>query len=349
MKAKSKLLLFSGLLFFAACESAAYEAGGTLSFAEDSVVLVPCDVKQLTLRLNSEDADMTETAFTSSAPDVVRVEADGGVSGEKLGTAIITAENGGLHAQCTVTVKPGCVVNLDTSPNDYDYNIETFLDNVTESEYIVRVKGSYSKNNHPILSGDGKWQDGNVEKLIKTIRDKKHIKITLDISAASFEFLRDRGIDFKGNDCTNLVSLILPDFDFTTYRITTYFEVDLHNCTSLESIWLPKGIKPCLNGCTSLKSVDMLYTAGSITSGNGGFEQCKSLKSITFRATKSEWYSPACPAEAISWINYVDHELVIHCIDGDITWAEEKKRNDDYVKRQEERQREMAQQADSRT
>ena len=96
------------------------------------------------------------------------------------------------------------------------------------------------------------------------------------------------------------------------------------DCTSLETVYIPKGIKKIdfdtfLN-CTSLKSVNIPNSVREI--GHGAFGVCTSLSDINFDGNKNEWKSidgiyGAFGTKKDDWC-YGSGDFIVHCTDGDV-------------------------------
>lgn len=89
---------------------------------------------RITATVLPESASEKHVTWTSSAPDIASVDADGNVCALSVGTAVITAEtvDGGLTASCTVTVGAAAETSdyrlVDTIADGGEYIILTYVD-----------------------------------------------------------------------------------------------------------------------------------------------------------------------------------------------------------------------------
>jgi uncharacterized protein YjdB len=114
MKTKQWLLAMSAVIMLAACENVfAPETDGKSTVQADGVTLNQTslalaigETRTLTAEVSPDNAANKEVLWTSKAPGVVSVDADGVITAHAIGTAIITAitKDGGKTAQCTVKV-----------------------------------------------------------------------------------------------------------------------------------------------------------------------------------------------------------------------------------------------------
>ena len=89
----------------------------SVTLSETSITLAEGQSKELTATVEPEDSDDTKVTWSSSNDEVVTVDQNGKVTAVAAnGTATITAEAGGVKAECAVTVKTSHLsdIALDT-------------------------------------------------------------------------------------------------------------------------------------------------------------------------------------------------------------------------------------------
>ncbi len=86
----------------------------TISLDADKLTLYTCETKKLKANTTSEDTVL----WSSSKPNIAKVNSNGKVTPQKAGTTVITATAGNISASCKVTVKEPSL-KLDTKKTVY--------------------------------------------------------------------------------------------------------------------------------------------------------------------------------------------------------------------------------------
>jgi len=168
-----------------------------------SLLLKPGEMVKLTANVLPEDADETGIAWSSSAESIASVDAQGQVTANSDGTAVITAaslDGSGVTASCEVTVSSKVPLNILTQPSDYvgALNSEAAFAVVVNKE-DVQYQWYYSSDNGEswYTSGSAGAQTDTLTVQIKTHR--------------MGQLYRCQITDSDGNVViTNAVTMLLP-------------------------------------------------------------------------------------------------------------------------------------------
>ena len=121
-----------------------------ISLNKTDISLSPGKATYLTATIAPANATIKDVEWSSSNPSVATVE-DGRVEGIALGTAVITATavDGGLTAQCNVTVKEASTTRTVTLTFDFS----------TCPASMSSVKSSIPNGSYAVLADDGNYYD----------------------------------------------------------------------------------------------------------------------------------------------------------------------------------------------
>jgi hypothetical protein len=104
---------------------------------------------------NSTQDLTTAVAWTSDTAAVATVSAAGVAKGEGVGTAIITATQGAIHGQATLTVTAATLVSIDVTPKSPAPSIPNGLD------VQFTAIGTYTDNSTQNLTATANWHSSN--------------------------------------------------------------------------------------------------------------------------------------------------------------------------------------------
>lgn len=97
----------------ATCDVHVGKSVTSVTLSETSITLAEGQSKELTATVLPDDADNKTVRWSSSNPDVVTVDQTGKITAVAAnGTATITAEAGGIKAECSVTVKTSHLTDI---------------------------------------------------------------------------------------------------------------------------------------------------------------------------------------------------------------------------------------------
>lgn len=122
-----------------------------ISLSKTDVTIAPGKATYLTATIAPANATIKTVEWSSSNPSVATVAEDGRVEGLALGTAVITATavDGGLAAQCTVTVKEASTTRTVTLTFDFS----------TCPASMSSVKSSIPNGSYAVPADDGNNYD----------------------------------------------------------------------------------------------------------------------------------------------------------------------------------------------
>lgn len=169
----------------------------SVTLSETSITLAEGQSKELTATVEPEDSDDTKVTWSSSNDEVVTVDQNGKVTAVAAnGTATITAEAGGVKAECAVTVKTSHLsdIALDTdrvtakmakgATQNIDVIFTPDLANVTDDVENVTWKSS---NNEVLTVEAVEGSDHASSALITAIGNGK-AQITAEVTSNNKTF-----------------------------------------------------------------------------------------------------------------------------------------------------------------
>ena len=268
----------------------------SISFKQSEITLKSTkDICMISADVFPENATNKKVTYTSSDPSILSVPENGGFAtqkGEGTVTVTATAEDGGLTATQTVTVKYAPVLTRDyhgkCGSNVYWtlYSDGTMYITGTGAMYSYSPWDSYVDSIKYVIIGDGVTSVSNdafkgcsLESVVigdglKSLNGfsfGKNLKIiTIGNS------VKNIGMDvFRG--CTNLSSVKIGN------NVTSIGWYAFYNCTNLKDIIIPDSVteisEEAFKNCTGLESITIGNSVKKIDSS--AFENCESLKSVT--------------------------------------------------------------------
>lgn len=185
--------------------------------------------------------------------------------------------------------------------DDRDTAVETEPEPVSGTENLEISE----KEDHVIIAGKGGCTDTDI--VIPSHINGKPVTVIdedafceSDITSISIPWTVTKIDEDAFVDCKNLTKVTFSEG--LRYIATSAF----YGCSALESLTLPASLERvsdyAFRGCASLKEVLIL---GNTTLGNGAFEDCISLKSLTVRSSGSVPYKlgssvcSQCPLETL--------------------------------------------------
>jgi len=210
----------------------------------------------IVLKATVEPSNATEKTvkWSSSNTSVATVDANGAVTANASGSAVITASCGGKEAKCTINVLSG---SEDSGSCGDSATWEFFSDGTL------------------VISGSGAMQKYNKDSARKTI-DTPWYKYSDKIQKVNINGVSSIGA-YAFSGCTNLtqvsIASTVKSIDFCAFS----------GCTSLKSVTIPNSVNTyggsVFEGCTALQTATLSNAASVI--GDRMFFGCSSLTKIT--------------------------------------------------------------------
>ena len=249
-------------------------AVSSVELDKTSLVLRENQTAVLTVSVSPEDATDKSVIWNTSDAGVVTVDERGSISAVREGSAMVTAQAGGLSAVCEVFVTPeGNIVFADPVIKGILVNrFDTDGDGELSYEEAGAVTSFSDLGTHAdVTSFDEFRYFTGLEKIpgrcFMYWSGLKSIVIPHSVT----------GIEYSAFDkCTSLSSITLPKH-LKGIEVATF-----SGCTSLKEITIPDSVqfiwREAFKGCSSLVSVDL--PKALLTLGDNAFNGCTSLTSI---------------------------------------------------------------------
>lgn len=205
----------------ATCSAVVKEVGvESVELNEESAEIYVGETFKLEAKVLPSDAADLSVSWTSSDPDIAAVDNDGLVSGISAGSAVITAEAGGVRAECSITVKEIPVTTIELDPSEKEIEVgESFIISATvKPENAGDKTVVWSSEDEGIAGVDENGTvTGKAEGAVSIFAEaggmKAECKVTVRRAPVPVESvqLNETAIELKEGESFTLVATVLPE------------------------------------------------------------------------------------------------------------------------------------------
>ncbi|MDE5758733.1 MAG: Ig-like domain-containing protein, partial [Allobaculum sp.] len=314
--------------FIIGCDSGSNESEGG-GFTPDNANQITLSDKQLFIPLNgTKKLTVTPTgitvAWSSSDESVATVGADGTVTGNKVGTATITATSGDKSATCNVTVaetvltNPGDLEEPSGSGVDITLNYKECILTLKQTLQLevkpagTKVTWSSGNENVATVSENGRvsikrnvgintaGQTRKVEIIATTKDGNKEAKCVITVCSHKYNQIQSFDpqclyCDFK-NPAISKDEIAAQDNPFNITSNGFINRCNLPYWDRVEKLEIPEGVIGIGQNAFANNYEDVLSDFKSVTIPSSmltiyenAFTDCEKLKDVYYNGTKEEW------------------------------------------------------------